>query len=435
MRLMPFKEAIKWVDDFQKFGVHLGLDRIQLLVKIIGHPEQKLQCIHVAGTNGKGSVCRYINEVLLTAGYKVGLYVSPHLETVLERFSINNNMISKKEFALIASKIKPVVDELITRNLTPTYFEVSTAMMFLWFAEKDVDYAVIEVGMGGRFDATNIVHPLVSIITNVTYDHTNILGDTIEKIAFEKAGIIKKNISVVTAAEKSALSIIQNEAKNLHAMVYKVDPSQVSLLSSDEHGQIMQIKGLYRDYTLETYNLGTFQIENVSVALLALDVLQMQGVFLPDNVIETGIKHMKHPGRMEIVHQRPLLILDGAHNPSAMDMLSKTIKHLFAKRHIIVVFGVMVDKAVDEIIVKLLTFADSVIVTSANISRAMKPAELVDHILKVSSNINMASSQTLAEGLRQALVLATNEDVIIVTGSLYLVGEARKFLKGYFANT
>jgi dihydrofolate synthase/folylpolyglutamate synthase len=197
----------------------------------------------------------------------------------------------------------------------------------------------------------------------------------------------------------------------------------------------MQIKGLYRDYTLETHNLGTFQIENVSVALLALDVLQMQGVFLPDNVIETGIKHMKHPGRMEIVHQRPLLILDGAHNPSAMDMLSKTIKHLFAKRHIIVVFGVMVDKAVDEIIVKLLSFADSVIVTSANISRTMKPAELVDHILKVSSNINMASSQTLAEGLRQALVLATNEDVIIVTGSLYLVGEARKFLRGYFANT
>ncbi len=434
MRRMIFNEALNWLDGFQKYGINLGLERIQFLVEKIGHPEKKLRCIHVTGTNGKGSVCRYMAEVLLAAGYNVGLYLSPHLETIIERFSINNKMISEEEFAAIASKVKQGADVLIKEGFMPTYFEITTAMMFLWFANKDIDYAVIEVGLGGRYDATNIITPLLAVITNVTLDHTDILGDTVEKIAFEKAGIIKTNVPVVTAAQNPALSVIQKEAKKYHAPVYKIHRSSVSLLSSNEHGQTIHVNSLYNDYTVETQNLGTYQIENVSIAILALDLLQTQGLFLPENAIETGIKNMKHSGRMEIVHQQPLILLDGAHNPSAMEMLRKTIYSLFEKRRIIVVFGVMVDKAVDEIIAIVLSFADNIVVTRPRISRAMKPGEIMKRILNVSKNVNMSFSETISDGIQQAITMAEKQDIILVTGSLYMVGEARKYIREYYTN-
>lgn len=434
MHKMTFDESIKWLDDFQKFGMNLGLERIQALVKSIGHPERKLRCIHVSGTNGKGSVCRYITSVLVAAGYTVGLYVSPHLETILERFSINNKMISEEEFADLSSKLRQEVDTLIRTGIIPTYFEITTAMMFLWFAEKDVDYAVIEVGLGGRFDATNIIVPMLSIITNVSLDHTQILGDTIERIAFEKAGIIKHNIPVITAAQEPAVSVIQKEAEKHHAPIYTVHSSSASIISSDEHGQNILVSGPYHEYTLETQNLGTYQIENVSTALYALEVLQTQGVFLPENAIENGIKDMKHPGRMEIVHQQPLIILDGAHNPSAMDMLHKTIKELFAERRIIVVFGVMADKAVDDIIVMLLSFADHIIVTQPVTSRAMKPKDIQKRIMNVSNDITMSVSYTVPEGIQLAVTSADTDDIILVTGSLFTVGEARRYIREHHAN-
>ena len=436
MRIMDFNEAIRWLDDFQKFGMNLGLERIQMLVETVGHPEKKFQSIHVAGTNGKGSVCSYIASVLISAGYQVGLYISPHLETILERFSINNKLISEEEFAAIASQVKQGVDTLMKKGVTPTYFEITTAMMLLWFAESHVDYAVIEVGLGGRFDATNIITPLVSVITNVNRDHTQILGDTIEKIAFEKAGIIKTNVPIVTAAQETALSVIQQEAKKHHTVVHSVHPSLISPVLSNINGQSIHVHGQLREYTVETQNLGLYQIENVSVALLALEVLQTQGVFLPDDSIENGIRNMKYPGRMEIVHKHPLIILDGAHNPSAMQMLSKTIHELFSdpERQIIVVFGVMADKLVDEIISLLISFADQIIVTRPNVSRAMKPEDIQKHMLNVSKDVKVSLSENIPSGIQQALTVAEKQDIILITGSLFTVGEARTVLKEQYAN-
>jgi len=431
--MMNYKETIQWLDEFQQYGMNLGLDRIQHLMRSLGHPEQTFQSIHVTGTNGKGSVCRYIASVLFSEGYQVGLYVSPHLETILERFSVNNTLISEKEFASIASLVKQCVDTLLEQGITPTYFEITTAMMFLWFAEKQVDYAVIEVGLGGRYDATNIITPLVSVITNVALEHTQILGDTIEKIAYEKAGIIKQNVPVVTAAEKEALTVIQQEAKNHQAPLSILEPISLSSGTFDNQGHIIQYKGLYKNHTVKIRNLGLYQIENASVALRTLEVLQSRGVFLSDDSIEKGMFEMRHPGRMETVSHTPLIILDGAHNPSAMKMLSNTMQKVFAKRRIIAVFGVMADKAVDDIIPSLLIIADHIIVTKPTISRAMEPEEIKDHIMHISQDTSITLTKTVSEAIQQAVNMATNDDIILITGSLYTVGEARRTIRQQYA--
>lgn len=434
MSTMDFDGAIGWLEGFQQFGINLGLDRINVLVEMLDHPEKKIKTIHVAGTNGKGSVCRYITSVLLCAGYTVGLYVSPHLETILERFSINNVMITKGEFAQIASDVRQVVDSLHEQDIVPTYFEITTVMMFLWFAKRNVDYAVIEVGLGGRYDATNIITPLVSIITNISLDHTKILGDTVEKIAYEKAGIIKPNIPVVTGADKQALQVIQQEAEKNQSEIYNISPSDVTIVSSDEQGQIISYKGILHDQTVETQNLGSYQRENVAIALLALDVLQTQGLFLPEDAVNEGIKEMKHPGRMEMINEDPLIILDGAHNPSAMLMLKRTMKELFEQRRIIVVFGVMADKAVEEIIEQILCFADHIIVTHPDMSRAMSPEDIQKIIVSLSKDAKITMSQTVTEGLDKAMAIAKTTDIILVTGSLFTVGEARTDFRKRYAN-
>jgi dihydrofolate synthase / folylpolyglutamate synthase len=434
MSTMSFDGAIGWLEGFQQFGMNLGLDRINALVEMLGHPEKKIKTIHVAGTNGKGSVCRYITSVLLCAGYNVGLYVSPHLETILERFSINNVMITKGEFTQIASDVRHVVDSLHEKDIVPTYFEITTAMMFLWFAKRNVDYAVIEVGLGGRYDATNIITPLVSIITTISQDHTKILGDTVEKIAYEKAGIIKPNIPVVTGADKQALQVIQQEAEKKQSEIYTISPSDVTIVSSDEQGQTISYKGILHDQTVETQNLGSYQRENVAIALLALDVLQTQGLFLPEDAVNEGIKEMKHPGRMEVINEDPLIILDGAHNPSAMHMLKRTMKELFEQRRIIVVFGVMADKAVEEIIEQILCFADHIIVTHPDMSRAMSPEDIQKIIASLSKDAKITMTQTVTEGLDKAIAIAKTTDIILVTGSLFTVGEARTYLIKRYAN-
>lgn len=434
MDMMDFNETIIWLEEFQRVGMNLGLDRIIALVEVLGHPEDKIQTIHVAGTNGKGSVCRYISSVLTSAGYTVGLYVSPHLETILERFSINNEMISEQEFAVIASEVKQGVDKLKGSGIEPTYFEITTAMMFYWFAKKNVDYAVIEVGLGGRFDATNIITPLVSIITNVSLDHTKILGDTIEKIAFEKAGIIKPSVPVVTGAEQTALSVIEQEALKHRSVVYVVASSEIRLHSNDESGQIINYKGLLHDHIVKTRNLGSYQRENIAVALLSLDILQTKGIFLPEQAIEEGILTMRHPGRMEVFNHQPFIILDGAHNPSAMNKLRMTMEELFEKRKIIIIFGVMADKAVEKIIDILLKFADHIIITHPNMERAMDVENIHKIILSFSDEIQCTMSRTVSEGLEKALAIAGKEDVILVTGSLFTVGEARINLRKRYAN-
>jgi dihydrofolate synthase / folylpolyglutamate synthase len=431
--MMKYNEAIHWLDGFQQYGMNLGLDRIQHLMGSFGHPEETFQSIHVAGTNGKGSVCRYIASVLTSEGYQVGLYVSPHLETILERFSVNNTLISETEFASIASQVKHSVDTLLEQGINPTYFEITTAMMFLWFAEKQVDYAVIEVGLGGRYDATNIITPLVSVITNVALDHTQVLGESIEKIAFEKAGIIKQKVPVVTAAEEDALTVIQQEAKNHQAPLSVLDPSLTSSCTFNDQGQVIKYKGLYKDHTVKIQNLGVYQRENVSVALRTLEILQSRGVFLSDDSIEKGMFEMMNPGRMELVSHSPFIILDGAHNPSAMKMLSTTMQHVFPKRNIIVVFGVMADKAVDDIIASLLTIADHIIVTKPNIARAMEPEEIKNHITQISNDISITLTKTVSEAVQQAVNIATNDDIILITGSLYTVGEARRTIRQQYA--
>ena len=246
---MNFKDCIDWLNSFEKYGIKLGLDRIKHICKILGNPQDCYKIIHVGGTNGKGSVCKFLETILVKNGYIVGTYTSPHLQHFSERIVVNKNQISENEIIKLVEKIKPIVNRMIDDNETPTYFEIVTSIAFQYFKEKNVDYAIIEVGLGGRFDATNIVNPIVSVITNVTYDHQNILGDDIKDIAFEKAGIIKKDIPVVTAATGEALNVIKKVAIENNSNVNIID-NNWKLVNAKQDPKEFIIKGSIKDYKI-----------------------------------------------------------------------------------------------------------------------------------------------------------------------------------------
>ncbi len=417
-------EAQEWLTGFQRFGMNLGLKRIRVLMDYLDHPERHYPVVHVAGTNGKGSVCRYIASILKTAGYQVGLYTSPHLQTVFERFCINDNIISKKDFANIATMVKPAVDHLIDRGEQPTYFEVCTAMMFQFFALRQVDIAVIEVGLGGRYDATNIVDPLVSVITNVSKDHQQVLGTQIEDIAREKAGIIKKNRPVVTAATGLALDVIKEQAATLSAPVHVITEENICLVQRNEHGQHIRCTGGLESYTVITSLLGSFQQQNITLAITAIEVLQIQGLYLSEEAIIQGIETMHHPGRMQILQKDPLVLIDGAHNESAMNVLCKSIKELFPKKKIIMILGLLHDKDISSITKIVADYADTVIITKPNCNRAENPEiiaeQLRNHHYKKPIKISTSIQQAIQLGLQEA----EKTDLILITGSLYLLAAA-----------
>ena len=264
---MNFEEAVDWLYGFQKFGIKPGLERISYIADELGNPQKKYKVIHVGGTNGKGSVCKYLESVLVRSGYKVGVYTSPHIQHILERITINKKRITEDEIVSLIEIIKPIVEEMMKNNNIPTFFEVFTSLAFRYFREEMVDFAIIEVGLGGRFDATNIVKPQVSVITNISLEHQNILGDKIEDIAFEKAGIIKQNTHVVTAVKNNAFEVIDKVAEQKNSVINKIDASNWKRINNDEFGQAFFISGFLNDYTVQTSILGGFQGENIALAI------------------------------------------------------------------------------------------------------------------------------------------------------------------------
>jgi len=421
---MNITEALDWLTGFQRFGMNLGLTRMQHLMDSLDHPEQQYPLVHVAGTNGKGSVCRYITSILQTAGYHVGLYTSPHLHTVFERFLIDDNMISEQDFAHVASMVKPAVDSLVEMGEQPTYFEVCTAMMFQFFSLKQVDIAVIEVGLGGRYDATNIVDPLVSVITNVSKDHQQILGEKIEDIAREKAGIIKKNRPVVTAATGESLAVIKEKAATLDAVVHVITDENSELIQRNEHGQHLHCRGWLDDYDVNTSLLGRFQQMNIALAITAIEVLQIQGFYLPEEAIIQGIEQMQHPGRMQILQKEPMVLIDGAHNESAMNALFESIKDLFPGKKIIMILGLLHDKDISVITKIIADYADSVIITKPDSNRAENPERIAKHFRSHEYNKPITLSPSIKQAIQLGLQQAKKSDLILIAGSLYLLGAA-----------
>lgn len=424
---MNYDEAVDWVDGFHRFGIQLGLDRIEKVLCKLDNPEKKTSFVHVAGTNGKGSVCRFISSILSSEGYQTGLYLSPHLIDFRERFQLNDAFIEKEEFAVIVKQIKPVIESCKMEGVQLTYFEVCTIIAFVFFAKKKVDYAVVEVGLGGRLDATNVIHPLVSVITNVSFDHQKQLGETIQEIASEKAGIIKPKIPVVTAADYEALDTIRSVCDSVKAPLNVVTKDMISIQESVFSHQKIIFQGFFDEYVVTTHQLGLYQPINIGVSIAVIEALQQQGVFVPKESISKGILTMNHPGRMQVIHSRPFIVLDGAHNVSAMNIAVESITSLFDYDRLIIVFGAMKDKSIEGMLRILLKKTSLFIVTKPNLDRAVSVEEITDIIYKLDSSIPVVLTDSVAEAYDKACEIATEHDLIFVTGSLFTIAEMLTF--------
>ena len=431
---MKNEEALKWLFDLESFGVKLGLKNIQTLLQKLDNPQDALHIIHVAGTNGKGSVCRYIASILQHNGYSVGLYTSPHLIDINERFVINATQITSDELTRYCSQIETLLHSIDDETFTPTFFEVCTAISFLWFKEKKVDFAVIEVGLGGRLDATNVVHPILSIITNISFDHQHVLGETLRKIAIEKAGIIKQNTLVLTAAKQDAFTVIKNKAEMLHAPIIQIHHHDVHRLNANLSYQIFHIKTQCSEYEVSTALLGIHQGINIAISISAIEQLRMKGFTISDEAIKEGIQNTVHPGRMQVMQQKPLILVDGAHNIAAINVLKKTLQEIKGYKSHICVFGAMHDKDIKHMLSILVPITDIFIFTQPALKRAEDPNKIAmifksNHPLKkyeILSNVT--------DAVARAISLAGPEDLVYITGSLYNAGEAIQFLqnKEYF---
>jgi dihydrofolate synthase/folylpolyglutamate synthase len=420
-------DLIKWLYDIQKYGIKPGLERIETLTRLLNNPQDDHRIIHVAGTNGKGSVCNFISSILAEEGYSVGLYTSPHLEDIYERITINGNKISKKDFIELLKKIKPIAEEMAREKRFPTFFEILTAMALKYFSDKKVDFAVLETGMGGRFDATNIIaNPFVSVITNISLEHTDFLGRKIEEIAFEKAGVIKENSIVVTGVRNDkAFDVISREVKKKKCFLRRVKRDNWKRLHADLNGQLFRVNGDLGVYEVKTKLLGKYQGENIAISIATIEELQKNGVYLSDNAIINGIAKTYVPGRMELVNNNPIILLDGAHNLQGIKALKDSLKD-FDFENAYFIFGVMKDKDIRKMLYHLSQIADFIIATRINSDRACNPWLIAEMLKKTGYKGKVVVKSKVKDALIFAVKNAKEDDLICVTGSLYVVGEARK---------
>jgi len=412
----------------QKFG----LEHITTLAEDLGNPHFAMPCAHVAGTNGKGSTAAMLESILRTSGLRTGLYTSPHLERINERIRVNGGDIADQTFASAWTRVRASIESLMAAGKLgahPTFFECITAMAFLIFAQQGVDFAVYEVGLGGRCDATNIVQPRVTILTPIDFDHENFLGHSIEEIAAEKAGIIKAGAWVVSAAQRpEAEAVIAGRARELDARLVNVDSAwrmQDAQASGGYHRAVVAPPDSHQTVVLAPALPGRFQIENALTAATAARLLAERGFPVTDDAIERGIATVHWPGRLERISERPALYLDGTHNPAGARELVKFWKENFAGSRIVLVYGAMRDKAVDEIAGLLFPHTDAVILTEPRQPRAISAsvlAEIAGHLAKHSVVISDPD-----EALERAITMAAPEGTVFATGSLYLVGDLRSY--------
>jgi dihydrofolate synthase/folylpolyglutamate synthase len=412
----------------QKFG----LANTAALAEALGNPQQKIPCVHVAGTNGKGSTAAMLESIIRSAGLRTGLYTSPHLERINERIRINGEDISDKDFAAAWTRVHASIESLLASGKLaahPTYFECITALAFSAFAESRVVFAVYEVGLGGRLDSTNIVVPEVAVITSIDFDHEAYLGHSIAEIAGEKAGIIKPGAWVVSSAERpDARAVIKKRCSEVGARLLEVDAAwklKEAGISGGCYRAVATPTDSGAKIALEPPLPGRFQIRNALTAATAARLLAERGFPIKDDAIERGIRSVRWAGRLERLSERPAVYLDGTHNPAGAKELLKFWKENFAARRIFLVYGAMRDKAVDEIAGLLFPFADFVVLTEPLQPRAISApllAEMTAHLAKDSIVV-----PDPAAALERAIEMASGDDAVFATGSLYLVGDLRGY--------
>ncbi len=422
---MTYEQALEKIDSLLVFGVKPGLERLKRLLTVMRNPQEKLKYIHVAGTNGKGSVCNMTARILTAQGYKTGLFTSPHITGFGERMQIDFKQIPKEDIIDEVERLFPLVEMLKNLGTVITEFEFVTAMAFDWFARNKCDYVVLETGLGGRFDATNVVHvTLCSIITSISLDHTAVLGDTLAKIAYEKSGIIKMGRAVVyNRQEDEVNSVIENEAAKKGCKVYI--PEKAELTASDIDGSIVR----YRDKEVLLPLLGEHQIRNLSLVLCAVDVLREQGVEISDKAVRDGLSAVRIPARFERISDEPLVILDGAHNPGGLEALADSVDRYLYDKNIICIMGMLKDKDSKTALAFLKGKLYKVITTQVNDNPRRLTAEELKAIAgEYFTDITAESDNEKAVNLAFDTADKTENPAILICGSLYLASEIREII-------
>ena len=437
---MDYRSALKYILGLTNYEKSLkelyspgnvDLERVRELLRRLGSPEPGLGIVHVAGTKGKGSTAAMISSVLQKAEYQVGLFTSPHLHTFRERVQINREPISAEDFAGAMEKVKPHVEEInaVGEHGYITTFEALTAMALLYFAEKQVEALVFEVGVGGRLDATNVVTPEVSVITSISRDHTELLGETLPEIAGEKAGIIKEGVPVVVAPQVPEMEeVFGSIALERGSEMVNVGRESVwRALGHDDRGQSLLVRDFEKEYRISMPLLGDHQQENAATAISALTVLRKKGWHISDADVLEGFANLRWSGRMEELGRRPLVIADGAHNGDSARRLREALLKYFEFRRAVLVVGVSADKNVEEIASELVPLASTVILTKSKHMRAAEPADIADAFTR--PDIIVETTGSVKEALERAREIASEEDLICATGSLFVVGEAIEAVK------
>lgn len=419
---MTYKEAIQNIESLHRFGPRPGLERISRLMDRLGNPQNALRFIHVAGTNGKGTTCTLLASVLHCAGYRTGLFVSPHVMDFRERMQIDGHMISQEELVSLADRVSPIIREMKLQGDGVTEFEAVTAMALLWFAQKKCDIVVLEVGLGGRLDATNVIPtPLVSVITSISLDHTKILGDTVEQIAYEKCGIMKENGVTVSYPNQDikALEVIRKIAAERHNRFVDAADAGAEEISSDIDGTELYWHGV----RLKLPFLGSHQVKNAATALSVLDVLRETGYTIPNEAIIQGFSSAVLPARFEVLSHSPIVILDGAHNPAGTAALAETVRRYLAGKDIVAVMGMLQDKDVDTALKKLCGLFSCVITTEPPGPRALPADALAQRWQQLGTCAESAGGYDAA--LQMAQERLKPNGAVVICGSLYLAGELR----------
>lgn len=424
---MTYEEAIEYIEANTWSTTRLGLERTTELLKLLGDPHKKLRFIHVAGSNGKGSTCSMLESALRQAGYRTGLYTSPHLMSFCERFQVNGEWIRPDALAEITAQVREQAEQMEDH---PSQFEISTAIAMLYFLSKRCDIVILEVGMGGELDSTNVIPaPEVAVITNIGLEHTEYLGNSLEKIAATKGGIIKTGCDVVLYPNQEEVEdTIAAICRERKTPLYHADPSMLTKRSSDIHGQSF----VYENNEYRIPLTGEYQLFNASVALKTLEVLRSRGWKISEEAVAEGLAGLCWPARMELLWDDPLFFLDGGHNPQCIEALAGNLKELFPKEKITFLLGFLGDKDYRRMLELLKDTAGSVVCVTPNNSRALPGEELLQQVREIMG-CPAVSADTIEEGIRKAL--ETDQSPVVAVGSLYMAGELRaafpKVMKQY----
>lgn len=431
---MDYKETMDYIKNTAKFGSNYGLSRTKKILELLGNPEEKLKCIHIAGTNGKGSTTAMVSKILIEAGYKVGMYTSPFIEEFEERIRIDEKNIPKEELCEVVTELSTAVNEVIKLGYEhPTEFEIITCAAFLYFCKKQVDYAVIEVGLGGRLDSTNVITPLVSVITSISYDHMNILGSTLTEITHEKAGIIKNNVPVILYPQEAECEVVIRETCVKHnsrlISVSRESAEFINTFKSQEESKYYQqiiVKTSRDSYNIKLSLLGKYQLLNCSTAIHCIEELREKGVNVPKECIERALKSVIWKGRLEVLSDSPLVVLDGAHNIDGIKNLSESVDKYFTYNNIVLILGILADKQVEAMVKIIAPKAKRIIAVTPHSDRAEISKDLAKIVKRFNSNCE--SFEDYKEAFIKAKGYCKKGDLLLISGSLYMIGDMRKII-------